>query len=56
MFNMGFPRGHFSHIIVDEAAQATEPDVLIPLSFLDTNMGQAVLAGMLHFTYGIQYY
>nr|XP_023014733.1 probable RNA helicase armi [Leptinotarsa decemlineata] len=44
-FSMGFPKGHFSHIIVDEAAQAGEPDVMIPLSFLDKNIGQAILAG-----------
>ncbi|KAG5887039.1 hypothetical protein JTB14_029998 [Gonioctena quinquepunctata] len=44
-FSMGFSKGHFSHIIVDEAAQAGEADVMIPLSFLDKNAGQAILAG-----------
>ncbi|KAJ8978565.1 hypothetical protein NQ317_012088 [Molorchus minor] len=45
LYSMGFPKGHFSHIIVDEAAQASEPDVLIPLAFLDKSSGQALLAG-----------
>ncbi|CAH1998599.1 unnamed protein product [Acanthoscelides obtectus] len=45
LFTMGFPKGHFTHIVVDEAAQASEPDVMIPLSFLDKNDGQAILAG-----------
>lgn len=47
LFTMGFPKGHFSHIIVDEAAQAAEPDVMIPISFLDKTTGQVILAGML---------
>lgn len=41
----GMPRGHFSHIFVDEAGQATEPEVMIgirSLSDLNTNM---VLSG-----------
>ncbi|CAH1169778.1 unnamed protein product [Phaedon cochleariae] len=44
-FTMGYPKGHFSHIIVDEAAQAAEPDVMIPMAFLDKNSGQVILAG-----------
>ncbi|XP_063245022.1 probable RNA helicase armi isoform X2 [Bacillus rossius redtenbacheri] len=42
---MGFKPGHFTHILVDEAGQATEPEILIPLGFLNTKDGQAVLAG-----------
>nr|CAI5839936.1 unnamed protein product [Callosobruchus analis] len=45
LFAIGFPKGHFTHIVVDEVAQASEPDALIPLSFLDKSEGQAILAG-----------
>lgn len=45
LYNMGFPRGHFTHVIVDEAGQATEPEVLIPMVFLHMDYGQVVLAG-----------
>lgn len=45
LYNMGFPRGHFSHILVDEAGQATEPELMIPLSFIHSDYGQVVLAG-----------
>lgn len=45
LHNMGFPRGHFSHILVDEAGQATEPEIMIPLNFIHSNHGQVILAG-----------
>ncbi|XP_018571512.1 probable RNA helicase armi [Anoplophora glabripennis] len=45
LYLMGFPKGHFSHIIVDEAGQASEPEVLTPLIFLDKLSGQVILAG-----------
>ncbi|CAH1395453.1 unnamed protein product [Nezara viridula] len=45
LYNMGFPRGHFTHVIVDEAGQATEPELLIPMVFLHMEYGQVVLAG-----------
>ncbi|XP_026673868.1 probable RNA helicase armi [Ceratina calcarata] len=43
--NMGFPHGHFSHILVDEAGQATEPEIMIPLNFTHSDYGQVILAG-----------
>ena len=44
-----FPRNHFSHIFIDEAGHATEPECIIPVAdLLDPNHptgGQLVLAG-----------
>ncbi|XP_039285070.1 probable RNA helicase armi isoform X2 [Nilaparvata lugens] len=45
LYNMGFPQGHFTHVLVDEAGQATEPEILVPLSLLDNKTGQSVLVG-----------
>ncbi|KRT81245.1 hypothetical protein AMK59_4958, partial [Oryctes borbonicus] len=45
LYSMSFSKGHFSHIIIDEAGQATEPEIMIPLSFLDISSSQCVLAG-----------
>lgn len=39
---------HFTHIFIDEAGHATEPETVIPLGLFDPNMkhgGQLVLAG-----------
>lgn len=41
----GVPRGHFTHVVVDEAGQATEPEIMIPVTFVDTASGQVILAG-----------
>lgn len=35
----------FSHIFIDESGQSVEPETLIPLTLLDKNDGQCVLAG-----------
>ncbi|XP_076178459.1 putative RNA helicase armitage isoform X2 [Ptiloglossa arizonensis] len=45
LHNMGFPHGHFSHVLIDEAGQATEPEIMIPLNFIHSYYGQVVLAG-----------
>lgn len=29
---VGLPRGHFTHIFVDEAGQASEPECLVPIT------------------------
>lgn len=39
------PEDHFTHIIVDESGQCLESQVMIPLSFVDRQIGQIVLAG-----------
>ncbi|XP_046435519.1 probable RNA helicase armi [Neodiprion fabricii] len=45
LHNMGFPRGHFTHVFVDEAGQATEPEILVPLNFIHADTGHVILAG-----------
>lgn len=32
--------GHFTHFFLDEAGQATEPESLIPISFISERDGQ----------------
>ncbi|XP_052403443.1 RNA helicase Mov10l1 isoform X3 [Carassius gibelio] len=44
-YQIGLRVGHFTHVFVDEAGQATEPEALIPLSLLSETSGQMVLAG-----------
>lgn len=42
----GFPVGHFSHIFVDEAGHAVEPEIVISVAgLLNAETGQLVLAG-----------
>ncbi|KAJ3190833.1 hypothetical protein HK101_008328 [Irineochytrium annulatum] len=48
LYSMGIPKGHFSHIFVDEAGQATEPEFWIGVAGLidrDPKKGQIILAG-----------
>ncbi|VVC38267.1 Hypothetical protein CINCED_3A020873 [Cinara cedri] len=46
LYMMGIKKGTFSHIFIDEAGQSSEPELLLPLSFLDPRQnGQVVLAG-----------
>ncbi|XP_010154711.1 PREDICTED: putative helicase Mov10l1, partial [Eurypyga helias] len=37
--------GHFTHVILDEAGQASEPESLIPLGLISEAKGQIVLVG-----------
>ncbi|XP_025425043.1 probable RNA helicase armi isoform X2 [Sipha flava] len=46
LYMMGLKSGTFTHIFIDEAGQSMEPEILLPLSFLDPSRdGQVVLAG-----------
>jgi helicase MOV-10 len=40
--------GHFSHIVIDEAAQAEEPLALIPIAFFSNEDTNVILAGDPH--------
>ncbi|KAJ4467007.1 RNA helicase, partial [Lentinula aciculospora] len=42
---IGIHRGHFSHIFVDEAGQATEPEVMIGIKSMADNSTNIVLSG-----------
>ncbi|TRY89114.1 hypothetical protein DNTS_011152 [Danionella cerebrum] len=42
----GVPKGHFTHVFIDEAGQAVEPECIIAVAgLLDPTKGQLVLAG-----------
>ncbi|KAJ3568903.1 hypothetical protein NP233_g5406 [Leucocoprinus birnbaumii] len=42
---IGMPRGHFTHIFVDEAGQATEPEALVPIRMMVDKATNVVLSG-----------
>ncbi|XP_042480863.1 probable RNA helicase SDE3 [Macadamia integrifolia] len=45
LYGEGIKRGHFSHIFLDEAGQASEPETMIPISHLCRRETIVVLAG-----------
>lgn len=45
LYSEGIKQGHFSHIILDEAGQASEPETMIPISHLCRESTVVVLAG-----------
>lgn len=44
-YNIGLPEGHFSHVFVDEAGQASEPEVLIAIKPLTQDNTRIILSG-----------
>ena len=44
-YNMGIPEGHWTHIFVDEAGQASEPEALVAIKPLATDHTRIVLSG-----------
>ncbi|XP_063880940.1 RNA helicase Mov10l1-like isoform X2 [Scylla paramamosain] len=45
LYMQGLHREHFTHVLVDEAGQLTEPECLLPLGLVNRVTGQIVLAG-----------
>ncbi|KAM8706537.1 hypothetical protein ACLKA7_010752 [Drosophila subpalustris] len=45
---MDIPSGHFTHVLIDEAAQSVEPESVVPISLLTNNRSQVILAGDPH--------
>jgi helicase MOV-10 len=44
-YGIGMPRGHFSHLIFDEAGQATEPETMIAIKTMADNSTAVILSG-----------
>ncbi|ETE70921.1 putative helicase Mov10l1, partial [Ophiophagus hannah] len=44
-YQIGVRCGHFTHVFVDEAGQASEPESLIPLGLISEVTGQIILSG-----------
>ncbi|KAH8380463.1 hypothetical protein KR009_010832, partial [Drosophila setifemur] len=42
---VGFKPGHFTHVLIDEAGQCTEPETVIPIVLLSRDRSQTILAG-----------
>ena len=43
LHSLRLPVGHFSHVIVDEAGQATEPEALLSATLLSNTTGQVFI-------------
>uniref|UniRef100_A0A1A9WGM2 RNA helicase n=1 Tax=Glossina brevipalpis TaxID=37001 RepID=A0A1A9WGM2_9MUSC len=47
-FQMGFPANHFTHVLIDEAGQCTESEIMIAVAQVSKERGQVILAGDPH--------
>jgi superfamily I DNA and/or RNA helicase len=45
LFGVGVPPGHYTHVFVDEAGQATEPEVMVPIATMAGDLTNVVLSG-----------
>lgn len=45
LHGVGIPRGHFSHVFIDEAGQATEPEAMVSIKMLADNSTNIILSG-----------
>ncbi|KAM6492681.1 P-loop containing nucleoside triphosphate hydrolase protein [Amanita muscaria] len=45
LWGIGFRKGHFTHIFIDEAGQGQEPDIMVPFLSLADDTTNLVLAG-----------
>ncbi|XP_014786677.1 RNA helicase Mov10l1 isoform X1 [Octopus bimaculoides] len=45
LYTYGLKPGHFTHVFIDEAGQATEPECLIPVGLVAGTDGQITLSG-----------
>ncbi|OSD02639.1 P-loop containing nucleoside triphosphate hydrolase protein [Trametes coccinea BRFM310] len=44
-YNLGVPNGHFSHVFIDEAGQASEPEVLCAIKTIAAPTTRVILSG-----------
>jgi helicase MOV-10 len=44
-YGLGLPRGHFSHIFVDEAGQGAEPEIMVAVKTMADEATNVVLSG-----------
>ncbi|KAI8126150.1 putative RNA helicase armi [Lucilia cuprina] len=42
---MDFPRGHFTHVLIDESGQCSEPEIMVAITQVSKYRGQVILAG-----------
>ena len=45
LFGIAMPRGHFTHIFIDEAGQGTEPEIMMPIKTMAGAETNVILSG-----------